>query len=242
MPTPTKKKRLSLNKVLALLLLYSVQGIPFGFFLFTFPLHLRGQGMGLGKITFLSIVNLPWLVKFLWAPLVDKYWFPRLGRRKSWIWPAQGFLIVALVVTGLLVSRLSLVGFLVALTVINLFASTQDIAVDGLAVDILEEWERGMGNAIQAAAFKIGMLGGGFGLTFVLSYYSIATCFYLMAAAVFVVSLAPFLVREPPPIGEEAAASGRQVILGLLTTWFRRPGTLVFLAFLLFAKAGDALA
>ena len=54
------------------------------------------------------------------------------------------------------------------LSVVNLFAATQDIGVDGLAVDILDDNERGVGNSVQVAAYKIGMLGGGYGLTLVL--------------------------------------------------------------------------
>ncbi|MBU1240130.1 MFS transporter, partial [Myxococcota bacterium] len=187
----------------------------------------------------LSIVNFPWLVKFIWAPLVDKFWFRGLGRRKSWILPAQGGLVLALLVTGYLAPSLSLYEFIALLTVVNFFAATQDIAVDGLAVDILGEEERGMGNAIQAAAFKVGMLGGGFGLTFVMANYSVAYCFYAMAGAVMLVMAAPFLVREHLITTEEQEGVR---IFSLIREFFTRQGALWFLLFILISKSGDALA
>ncbi|MBU1510288.1 MFS transporter, partial [Myxococcota bacterium] len=154
---------LSPRKTLLFTALYLVQGLPFGFFLFTYPLILRAQGLSLTKITFLSVVNLPWLVKFLWAPLVDRYFWPRLGRRTSWILPMQLGLAASLALTGLFAMDLGINGLILCLLVVNFFAATQDIAVDGLAVDQLTPAERGHGNAIQSASYKIGMLGGGFG-------------------------------------------------------------------------------
>jgi MFS transporter, PAT family, beta-lactamase induction signal transducer AmpG len=233
------KSTLSWSKISMLSLLYMVQGLPFGFFLFTFPLHLRGQGLSLGKITFLSIVNMPWLLKFLWAPLVDKYWFSSMGRRKSWILPAQAGLVLSLVLTGILSSSLSLVGFMVLLTVVNFFAATQDIAVDGFAIDILSDNERGLGNSVQAAAFKIGMLGGGFGLTFFLFKYGVESCFFVMAGVVAIVMAAPFLVKENTASKKESES---QKILPIIWEMFSRKGAIYFMLFIVFVKAGDALA
>ncbi len=245
-PAPTELPGLSWRKVGLLTVLYFVQGLPFGFFLFTFPLHLRAEGHSLFKITFLSIVNFPWLIKFLWAPLADRYFWSAFGRRRSWIIPAQGGLVTALLVTGALTPHLDLMGLMLMLSLVNFFAATQDIGVDGLAVDILDDHERGVGNSVQAAAYKIGMLGGGFGMTFLLkSGVGIEGCFYAMAGAVAVAMVVPILLREPPPpslITE--AVQGRKSVgaFGLLLSLFRRPGIVVFLLFVLLIKAGDSIA
>ncbi len=245
-PAPTELPGLSWRKVGLLTVLYFVQGLPFGFFLFTFPLHLRAEGHSLFKITFLSIVNFPWLIKFLWAPLADRYFWSAFGRRRSWIIPAQGGLVTALLITGALTPHLDLMGLMLMLSLVNFFAATQDIGVDGLAVDILDDHERGVGNSVQAAAYKIGMLGGGFGMTFLLkSGVGIEGCFYAMAGAVAVAMVVPILLREPPPpslITE--AVQGRKSVgaFGLLLSLFRRPGIVVFLLFVLLIKAGDSIA
>jgi PAT family beta-lactamase induction signal transducer AmpG len=245
-PTPdTAKLRLSWRKVGLLTVLYFVQGLPFGFFLFTFPLHLRGEGYSLFKITFLSIVNFPWLIKFLWAPLADRFFWARLGRRRSWILPAQAALVATLVITGLLTPELNLFGLMAMLFLVNLCAATQDIGVDGLAVDILDDHERGVGNSTQAAAYKVGMLGGGFGLTWLLSSVGIQGCFYVMAMVVGVAMLVPIFLREPPPppLIADAERTGRRVsALRLVLQLFQRHGVVLFVVFLLLVKAGDSIA
>ncbi len=234
---------LSPRKTLLFMALYMVQGLPFGFFLFTYPLILRAQGLSLTKITFLSVVNLPWLVKFLWAPLVDRYFWPRVGRRTSWILPMQLGLAASLALTGLFALDLGINGLILCLLAVNFFAATQDIAVDGLAVDQLTPAERGHGNAIQSAAYKIGMLGGGFGLTFVLQKFGPQACFYAMAACVVAVMPVLFLVRgDRTAAGEAEPPMSWRIVFSAFSEFVRRPGFAWLLVFLLVVKAGDAVA
>lgn len=235
---------LSPRKTVLFTALYLVQGLPFGFFLFTYPLILRAQGLSLTKITFLSVVNLPWLVKFLWAPLVDRYHWPRLGRRTSWILPMQIGLAVSLALTGWFSDRLDVNGLILALLVVNFFAATQDIAVDGLAVDQLSPAERGHGNAIQSASYKIGMLGGGFGLTLVLQAVGPEGCFYLMAACVVAVMPVMLLIQGDREVPGEAPAAPVtwRVVAASFREFVARPGFGWLLIFLFTVKAGDAVA
>ena len=81
-PPPVPK-----NKLAFLLALYFVQGLPFGFQAKALPIYLREQGVGLTEIGLLGALALPWMLKALWAPLVDRYGSTRFGRRKSWIVP-----------------------------------------------------------------------------------------------------------------------------------------------------------
>ena len=74
-------------KLELLLLLYLVQGLPFGLQVKTLPILLRQEGVSLSAISFLGILSLPWLFKLAWAPLVDSYYSPKIGKRKSWILP-----------------------------------------------------------------------------------------------------------------------------------------------------------
>ncbi len=245
---PPAALRISWRKVGILTVLYLAQGLPFGFLIGWLPLYLHYRGLSVAKITFVTIVNFPWLLKFLWAPLADRYYWSRLGRRRSWILPAQTGLIASLVVTGLLAPSLDLWGLMVALSVVNLGAATQDIGVDGLAVDMLADHERGVGNSVQAAAYKIGMIGGGYGLLYFLDPRDAAhlpSCFYIMAAAVAVAMVVPLLLREPPPpesVMELHEGQGGFSIPRLFLTLFTRRGAVVFLGMVLLAKAGDSIA
>lgn len=240
--------RVSYRKLGLLTVLYLVQGLPFGFLIGWLPLYLFGQGLTMDKITFVTLVNFPWLLKFLWAPLADRYYVASFGRRRSWILPAQGAMVLSLLVAALWAPGLDLWGLMALLTLVNLCAATQDIGVDGFAVDVLEDHERGVGNSVQAAAYKIGMIGGGYGMLALFSPSSpsgMVGCFYLMAGAVLVAMLVPLLLREPPPPPVvQAVHEGRGGLsMGrIFLMLFTRRGAVVFLCMVLLAKAGDSIA
>src|SRR5690606_6527903 len=115
-------------KIALLVALYLAQGLPFGFFTLALPVVLREAGYSLTAISALSLLYLPWALKFLWAPLVD-----RIGGRKQWLLTLQLAGVVAAAVLSQvdLSSHLSIV--LAAAFVFNLIAATQDVVTDGLA-------------------------------------------------------------------------------------------------------------
>ena len=127
-----------------------------GFLSQALPALLRSYDVSLEKIGLVSLVAVPWALKFLWAPFVESRG-GHAGSRKRWIVPLQfamagGFLLAA---TLDLPGQLPLLmGLLFAL---NALAATQDVAVDGLAVDLLPPDELGVGNAAQVVGFKGGM-------------------------------------------------------------------------------------
>src|SRR5689334_21589092 len=115
----TAQRALSpLGKLGLLGCLYFSQGLPFGFFTQALPVLMRKQGFSLGAIGVSSLVAVPWALKFLWAPAVDRYWLARLGRRKSWIIPLQLAALVVLCALALL--TLDLRGLLLAFLLLNL--------------------------------------------------------------------------------------------------------------------------
>ena len=69
--------------------LYFAQGLPYGFFSLALPVFLRQGGVSLSKIGFTSLLVLPWALKFLWAPFLDRVYWPKLGRRRTWILAMQ---------------------------------------------------------------------------------------------------------------------------------------------------------
>ena len=148
--------------------LYFAQGLPFGFFTQALPVILREQGVSLKAIGFTAILALPWALKFLWAPFVDRYGSERFGRRRSWILPLQALGVLLLLVLAHFPPEHGLGALLVAVALTNLVAATQDVATDGLAVDLLEPAERGYGNGVQVAGYRAGMIVGG-GLILALS-------------------------------------------------------------------------
>jgi MFS family permease len=231
------------RRLLTLFLLYVVQGLPYGFFISVLPLFLREAGWSRTAIGFYSLLGLPWILKPLWAPLVDRFSLPVLGRRKSWILPCVMISSALALLLGLQEPRADgSIGFLLIVVFgVNLVAATQDIAVDGLAVDILSEGERGPGNAAQVVGFKVGMLltGG------VLLAWSAQLGWVGICTAMAAVSLLVLFIAAGYPEGRGFAAGHPAVpemkeILGSLVRLARRPGLPAALLLIATYKMGEA--
>jgi PAT family beta-lactamase induction signal transducer AmpG len=185
--------------------LYFAQGLPFGFQSNALPLYLTELGLSMTEVSLARALALPWALKALWAPLVDRFHGATLGRRRSWIVPMQALLALTCVVAALVpLSRETLSPFLACVLAMNLFAATQDIAVDGLAVDLLHERELGAGNAAQVVGYKIGIITGGGLLVALFATTSWSAIFLAMAALCLGVMTLVLFVKEPPPAQAEA--------------------------------------
>ncbi|WP_095957693.1 MFS transporter [Corallococcus macrosporus] len=204
--------RLPPPRLALLCMLYFVQGLPFGFQATALPVYLRAQGASLTTIGLLGALWLPWALKALWAPLVDRYGSARIGRRKSWILPMQAGLVVTCAAAAVVASRDALLLLLALIFLMNLFAATQDIAVDGFAVDTLRPSELGLGNTAQVVGYKLGMLTGGGLLVWAsarIGWPGLFVAMALLCLAAFIVML--FAQEVPPePRAEPSALPARR--------------------------------
>ncbi len=198
----------------ALALLYTAQGVPFGFAAEYLPVALRKSGYSLGFIAAVGWLQLPWQLKILWSPIADA----RAIRKRS-----RGILLVlqlALTATLGLYALRSLAEaprlWFVLTAVAALFASTQDIFVDALAVRSLAEKDRGLGNTAQVAGYRVGILVGGAGLLLLVSDFGLTAAVLSCASLVGIASVGAFLLRDehhgtadPPP---SSRPSGRSAL------------------------------
>jgi PAT family beta-lactamase induction signal transducer AmpG len=192
----------ALGTVSLLTSLYLVQGLPFGFQSNALPLFMLRENVSLAKIGLAGALSLPWLLKPLWAPLVDKYGHLGFGRRKSWIVPLQFLLALACIGAAYSEPGAALPRLIVIVLLMNLLTATQDIAVDAFAVDRLGKEDLGLGNAAQVVGYKLGMLAGG-GLLVALSVYTgWQGMFFSMAGLCLLVMLVLIFQRERPAAGE----------------------------------------
>ncbi|WP_449245909.1 MFS transporter [Desulfarculus baarsii] len=191
--------------------LYIAQTLPGHFFGNVLPVIMRGQGASLASIGFLQIIALPWLLKFLWAPLVDRATAP--GGRYARVIVALQLMFclctAALALVGL-ERQLPLALGLMALSYV--FAATQDIATDALAVRLLNDEERGPGNAAQTGGNMLGALLGSGGALIAYQYLGWAGVMLAMALAL-LLPLAPLgwlasAIPARPGAGGEAGATG----------------------------------
>jgi len=226
-------------RIALLLALYFAQGLPYGFQVTALPVYLRTQGVSLAAIGFLGALSAPWMLKALWAPWIDRYSGGRFGHYRSWILPLQaGLALTALLAAFVPATQLWLLLSLVF--VMNLFAATQDIAVDGLAVRILRPDQLGRGNAVQVVGYKFGMLFGGGLLVWASAHLGWQGLFLVMAGALFLVFLATALFREPASAEAPERASIGGILRRLLLA-ARSPGSGLLLLAVATYKFGEYL-
>ena len=221
--------------------LYAAQGLPFGFFTLALPVLMREAGWSLTAIGLLQLLALPWLLKFLWAPWVDHH-----GARRTWLLGLQGCSVLAALTLALLDLDSASRGLLLAVLVFNLLAATQDIVTDGLAVRVLAARERGLANAIQVGAYRLGMILGGGGLLWLWARTNGSTVFAVMAGLLALSTWPVWQMRELPPGAAHDAMAPRprpsagQLALG----WWHRalaPGMLTFAALVFCFRFGDQM-
>ncbi len=230
------------GKTALLFMLYLSQGLPFGFQATALPVLLRERGVSLTAIGFAGALAAPWLLKPLWAPLVDRYWSGKLGRRRSWIIPLQTFMILIMLASVSAAASGAVKPLLACIFLMNLCAATQDIAVDGLAVDILKQEELGPGNAAQVAGYKMGMILGGGILVWLAGRTGWGGLFLTMAAVAALPLIFILRHREADPGGPDVSARPKPSdFLHALAAALRSPGAIPFLVFLATYKTGEAM-
>ena len=144
---------------------YFAQGIPIGLLTIAVPAWLAQEGATVGDLArFTAVVSAPWGFKLVAGPFMDRFKFLPMGFRRPWVMGAQGGLVLsflALATVGEIDSE-SLVPLMAIGFVVNMFSATQDVAVDGMAIDVLPEGERGRANAFMAAGQVAGYSAYGF--------------------------------------------------------------------------------
>lgn len=234
------------RRLLVLLgVLYFAQGLPAGLLSKSLPAIARETGLPREYIGLLALAALPWALKFLWAPWVDRLGAGRPNHRKRWIIGTQCAAAGVLLVTGALDRHwLFNDGFpmlLGLLFLLNLCFATHDIASDGLAVRLLVPSLRGPGNSLQAMGYKIGMIVGGAGLLVAGGPLGWQGALGLVTLLLMLLLFPVIRFAEP---GERVAPGSRA---GLRWWWrefagfWRRPGMLVWLMVLLGYRLGDSL-
>lgn len=218
------------HKLMALIAaLYLSQGVPMGLAFVALPAILRSFGTSPEMIGLLGVVILPWAIKFIWAPYVDRLKGGPFGPRRSWIIPTQILCGLLFFILALFVSQsVSGVPFIIAIIfVINTVSATQDIATDGLAVDCFKGKQIARVNGWQIAAFTIGMALGG-SVTLLLYdnggwHLAFFTLGIIMLAPVFLT----FFVKEPRVAALEHESTPKNKAT-LRQTW-RRPGAIAMI-------------
>lgn len=142
-------------------MMYFAQGIPQGLLGIAIPAWLASLGVGAGDIaSYLAVIVLPWAFKLVAGPFMDRFEFLPMGRRRPWVLGAQFGLTLSLLALMLVRQPDQQMGLLMLVGVlINSFAATQDVAVDGMAIDLTPVKEQGRLNAFMSFGKAIGWAG-----------------------------------------------------------------------------------
>ena len=219
-------------------------GMPLYVLIQLIPAWLRTEGVDLATIGLFTLVTLPYTWKFLWAPFLDRFSLPFLGRRRGWTLASQCLLLLCITQFGGVDPSVNLtaVAWLVFLT--SLFSATQDIVLDAYRREMLADDELGTGNSIFINAYRISSLVPG-SLAFVLAdLLPWGTVFWLVGLFMCVGMITTFLV---PETADERIAprSVREAVTEPFAEFFSRGGAksaLLILSFMLFYKLGDNMA
>ncbi|XP_078677290.1 major facilitator superfamily domain-containing protein 3-like [Branchiostoma floridae x Branchiostoma belcheri] len=163
------------SRIPILTTLYFVQGLPYGIQARFLPIYLRTKNVSLTNLGFIKLLLLPWLLKIVWAPLLDRY-----SRKQTWLLVSMVGLALASL-AGAATDEEHFPSLCAVVFFMNFFASTQDVAVDGIAVAILSADELGKGNTAQVVGYKLGSIVGGGGLVWLSDYLPWHTLFLALS-------------------------------------------------------------
>jgi len=247
-PTPDETKlrwQSALNRrTLICVFLGFTSGLPLFILLNLLQAWLAKLGLNVKTLGLFALVMFPYTWKFLWSPLMDRYSFGLLGRRRGWMAATQIALFVAIGAMGMLDPQQHLPAIAFMASLIAFLSASQDIVIDAYRRELLPDNEQGLGSAVHVNAYKVaGMVPGA--LSLILADMLPWSLVFWITAAFMLPGLAcTFLIKEPEIYGKPPANLREAVVLPFSEFIARDgwKGALLVLAFILFYKLGDSLA
>lgn len=220
---------------LMLALLYISQGLPLGIAMDALPSILKNQGASLENLIFLPLVGLPWILKFLWASVVDNYSNTRFGRRRSWLVPMQSLIFLTLTLLWWLgIEQDKTLLIILLMLIASVASATQDIATDGLAAELFSGKDLVRANIIQVGGTMVGFFLGGAGVMILVGQFGISVG-ALLPMAIVLCSLALLLTWKEPAVtlvntAVSSTGSNQSQTTASLKNFIKRAGSVRLLA------------
>jgi len=180
--------------------LYFAQGVPEGMLFFGIPAWMAMNGKSPGEIAAFSVAcGLPWSFKFVVAPLMDRYTFLAMGRKRPWVLFGQLGLVASCIGMAFVPDPLNnLNQFMFAGFVVSFFGAFQDVATDGMAVDIIPVDQQARANGFMWGSKIIGTSSSLAIGTLILNQYNYTTAILMLSVMIAIIMLVPILLRERP--------------------------------------------
>lgn len=216
-------------------------GVPLLLTISVLQAWMREEGVDLSVIGLFALVGLPYTLKFVWSPVMDRFTLPFLGRRRGWLLVMQVLLVIAIAGLGLTSPKDNpwLVAF--AALLVTFFSASQDIVVDAYRREDLSDNELGLGSSLYVNGYRVGMLLAGSGGLILADHFSFQQV-YLFLAASLAVGIVTTLACREPDIHEGTPKSFREAVIEPFIEYFSRDKALLILLFILMFKIGDQMA
>ncbi len=239
----SKKFDLQTIKKLTLILLMGFSsGLPLLLIGGTFKLWMARESVDIKTIGFFTWVSLSYSLKFLWAPLLDRYSLTKWGRRKSWMFLTQILLMLCLYLMSLFHPGADMWTMAALAAVIGVLSATQDLAVDAIRREMLSDEELGLGSSFTQYGYRIAMLvSGGIGVSFVNPSALTWNQFYFVMGLFMFIGLIVTLIVDEPKVHLDRDLSIISTFVSPLKEFFTRPGAWIILLFIFLFKFGDAI-
>jgi PAT family beta-lactamase induction signal transducer AmpG len=216
-------------------------GLPLLLTISVLQAWMKEEGVDLTVIGLMALVGLPYTLKFVWAPIMDRFTPAFLGRRKGWLFIAQIFLVLSIVGLGQTnpANNPWMVAF--AAFLVTFFSASQDIVVDAYRREDLPDRELGLGSSLYVNGYRVGMLLASGGGLIMADHIPFSTVYIIMAACMIPGILTTLLTPEPK-VFEGTPKTIVEAVVNPLTEYFSRDGAVLILCFILFYKIGDTMA
>ena len=202
---------------------------------------MKDAGVDLTVIGLMALVGLPYTLKFLWAPFLDRFTLPVLGRRRGWLLIAQISLVFSIAGLGFTGPATNPAIMVFSALLVTFFSASQDIVVDAYRREDLADEELGLGSSFYINGYRVGMLlasGGGLILADHLPFKMV----YLIMATCMLPGIIATLLTPEPVASTGTPKTLREAILEPLAEYFSRENAIIILAFVLLYKIGDTMA
>lgn len=219
-------------------------GLPLYFLIGLVPAWLRSEQIDLKVIGLFALIQLPYIWKFLWSPLLDHFTWPAMGRRRGWLLLTQIALLLSIPLFGWFEPKLDLWSIAYLALALAFFSATQDVVIDAFRREILLDVELGLGNAIHVNAYRLaGLIPGS--LSLILADHLPWSSVFLITALFMLPGLAMTLMVSEPDLVKIGPRTLRAAVVEPFREFIGRQGwrsALWIVGFIFLYKLGDSMA
>ena len=199
------------------------------------------KGVDLTWIGMISLVQIPYTWKFMWAPFLDRFVPPFLGRRRGWLLIAQIALVAAIVGLGYSDPVKNTAWMIVAAVLVAFFSATQDIVIDAYRREDLADEELGLGSSMYVYGYRLGMLLASGGGLILADHMSFSKVYFLMSLCMLPGIITTLMTPEPEVVSGTPQTM-KEAVVDPFVDYFSRNGAIWILVFILLYKIGDTMA